>query len=197
MWRRKQNKPSRLGRLRVGDARDKFNLHLLSKLLYAVAINAHADGRLRPCIMSQAQPYPINQDIVRRLRDIEVPTGLLVVAIWDTLKPETRTRSVHTGWDQRTQLRAINALAADRVISRAKAEGLVLSAGNAPWVQLLAAGGVGGEKPGAVQGLGRRVACPSKHFKITRRMVNYWRQFERDGIWMDVRSIVRRHQERS
>lgn len=197
LWRRKNKKPSTKGRARVGCASDKRNLELLSRLLYAVAKKSGKRG-LESVSMADAQSAPICHDIIRRLEKM-APAGLLVVACWDALRPEVRRRSAQTKTSKGMQQRAISALVADGMPSLDAAK-LVYAAGSAEWVNALASGGVPGEA-GDIQ-VSDRPACPSRWFKISRRMINYWRNIECDGehwgsgeLWGMVRGVVRRHQD--
>ena len=197
LWRRKNKKPSVKGRARVGCANDKHNLELLSRLLYAVAEKSGKVG-VSSVSMTDAQAAPVCPDIIRRLEKM-APAGLLVVACWDALRPEILRRSVQTKTSKGMQQRAIFALIADGM-QRGAAAKLVYAAGSAEWVLVLAAGGVHGDKPGEVR-ISGRTACPSRWFKISRRMVNYWRTVECDGehwnsgeVWRCVRSVVKTHQ---
>ena len=116
----------------------------------------------------------------------EIGVGLLVVAAWDFFKPETRRRSgrrIPSGKDAAIKLKrleddAVRALiSGDSKISEAQARKLVEEANprGSGWVLEIVGGVAGSLEVNAVE-RSQRLACPSKHFGISRAMVSYYRR---------------------
>jgi hypothetical protein len=195
LWRRKQKSVSSKGRRRrCYGLRDSQDLEKLAKLLCAVAVTGHRNWNERRSVsigeaMETHADDAVFDAALKKLKATashEIGVGLLVVAAWDYFKPETRHRSgrrIPSGKDAAIKLKrleddAVRALiSGDSKISEAQARKLVEEANprGSGWVLEIVGGVAGSLEVNAVE-RSQRLACPSKHFGISRAMVSYYRR---------------------
>jgi hypothetical protein len=206
LWRRRRNasrkKPS--SRRLKGGKEDAYNLDLVAKLMRAYVMTLENPQTLGERIsMGTARTVPKDEMLVVTrfvlLEGSSYPPGAIVAAVWDRLKPEVcrrtnanRGRGVsiknnklvqafaarNPGLSNPQEVRAIEKAAIAALVrgghSKAAATKLVEEAEprGAGWVREFAQQG----NAGAVFRPSDRTACASRWFKISPRMLAYYRR---------------------
>lgn len=211
LWRRKRKADSRLGRKRSYGADDEFNLDLLARVFAWVARQGGSAGYAggKPFVpMNQAMAVKSAKDVRLARKHIEqnwqceqmaVPVGLLVVAAWDAFHVDSRRRERSAKARIIGRLSPRQKLAVDQIaragrVTRADAEKMVRQAlaKGEPWVFEFM--GRDADEPTKFAGASCNLPCPSRYFRISRRMVSYWRRDkERRGIIASEMQVVARH----
>jgi hypothetical protein len=210
LWRRKQKAASRLGRKRIHGADDKFNLVLLAKVFAWLARRGGAAGYAGGKAfvpMNQVMAVRSAKDIRLAQKHIEqnwrcdemaVPVGLLVVSAWDAFHVDSRRRERSAKARLVGQLSpqaklAVNQIARTTRVTKAEAEKLVRQAlaKSEPWVFEFM--GRDSDEPTKYARASCNLPCPSRYFRISRRMVSYWRRQEeaRKTIASEMQVVAR------
>jgi hypothetical protein len=205
LWRRKRKAKAkgRSDRRLKGGKEDSYNLNLLAKLLraYWASFEAQAPGGGISMSVAKTMPEDMAFSVLRNLLlgGSPYPVGALVAAVWDRLTPETQRRTnkargrgvsikrnqklqtfiaQNAGLPNAKETYAIeNAAIAVLVRSgHSKASARKLVEGASPrgegWVREFAERG----NAGTTISPSHRPACASRWFKITPRMLSYYRR---------------------
>jgi len=216
LWRRKRKPASNRGRNRRGNAREKFNVRLLAKLLRAF-YETGRHGKKRAVSMSEAKDAPVDQTcraIERALWLRSEPVGLMVLAAWEHFRPEEwRRRNTARGAglakakrlkvkfkrnDGTTAIEKFTAVekAAVKVVQREhglsqqKAVELIAAHRGEPWIAALV--NVEGSGVPRASDAPAELACPSNFFKISRSTLSYYRNVKprkREALGNELRLL--------
>jgi len=201
LWRRQQRPPSDRGRKRTGHRDDRHNLRLVAKMLAYAYQSAGGSGFDRGRVfvsMKDAIALPVDdrvggvlmmEDLLaewRRTPQGDFPVGLVIVAAWRALHPDARRRGLSDDKKRKLAVRQVM----ESGMTRAEAEKLVsraMSRGE-KWVTLFAQDNA--DKPTGFNNTSDKLPCPSRYFRISRRMVSYWRQYETREMESAIQSIA-------
>jgi hypothetical protein len=201
VWRRKQRPPSGRGRKRAGHRDDRYNLRVVAKMLSYAYRAAGASGFDRGRVfvsMKDALALPVDDRVggvlmmesllkeMRKTPQGDLPVGVVIVAAWRALQPDARTRGL--SGDKRKALAVRQVM--ESGMTRAEAEKLVTRAmkRGEEWVSLFAQDNA--DKPTGFTNTSDNLPCPSRYFRISRRMVSYWRQSDTRDVEMAIESIA-------
>jgi hypothetical protein len=192
LWRRGQKPPSHLGRKRGDAAEDEFNLDLLAKMLVWLARSGgsagYPGGRMF-VPMNEVSAVESKRDIKLARKHIAmnwqcdemaIPCGLLIVGAWDAFHVDTRRRGRSYNAKTAGELSPRERLAVAQIVrtgvEKDEAERMVRQAVSKrePWIAEFMRGDA--DEPMGWSRASCNVPCPSRFFRISRRMVSYWRR---------------------
>jgi hypothetical protein len=200
LWRRKRKAASNRGRNRRGNARERFNVRLLAKLLRAF-YETGRHGKKRAVSMTEAIDAPIDHTcraIERALWQRSEPVGLMVLAAWELFRPEEwRRRNAARGAGvskekagKAIERAAVAACVRDYGWSEAEAKKFVSDHRGEPWLAEFAGGSRGSQSLATTPS--GNAACPSNFFKISRSTLSYYRNVKprtREALGYDLRLL--------
>ncbi len=200
LWRRKRKPASNRGRNRRGNARERFNVRLLAKLLRAFNETGR-HGPLRAVSMTEAIDAPVDhacRAIERAIWQRSEPVGLMVLAAWELFRPEEwRRRNAVRGAGvskkkagEAIERAAVAACIRDYGWSKSEAKKFVANHRGEPWLAEFA-GGSRGSQSLATKPSGNP-ACPSNYFKISRSTLSYYRNVKprkREALGDELRRL--------
>jgi len=147
---------------------------------------------------------------IRRKWLSRLPVGLLIAAAWDAFHPSARTRSRRVERNKKDEAKgglspaekkAVDQIAEGYRIPKEQARQLVLQAveKDEPWIKEFLVKDA--DERTRFKHTSGALPCPSKFFRISARMVSYWRRFKRDDyanemIWFVVRDLPQKLQPR-